>query len=67
MKMKFFFIGIIFFMEIILFINSNREVTYRNITLQNIEAIASTESANICLGIGSVDCPDVRKKVYIIR
>ncbi|MDD4921195.1 MAG: NVEALA domain-containing protein [Bacteroidales bacterium] len=54
----------LFIFSIGISINSNRSNYSSNLTLENIEALASTENNEAaCWDIGSIDCPYSKDKV----
>jgi hypothetical protein len=53
---------------ILLLMNANSSENVATLSYANIEALADTESnKNLCVGIGSLDCPESEYKVKFIR
>ena len=50
------------------YVSGRQEAKMTGLMLDNVEALATGEDANqvICWGIGSVDCPIVPTKVYVV-
>lgn len=65
-KLKFAFIATMGIAAITVWsVVNNRPTNINSLLLDNIEALAGGESGNgDCLGIGSVDCPFNKTKVY---
>ena len=63
------FLSIIILLSIslssLLFLRKESKTKIQNYLLLNVEALAQNESGNniICLGIGSLDCPNIGSKV----
>lgn len=70
MKRKLLFIGLFLVVTIAASIQINTERdSLENLILENIDALASREgSSNVrCIGSGSVDCPIIDAKVYLVQ
>ncbi|RNC63489.1 NVEALA domain-containing protein [Proteiniphilum sp. X52] len=52
-----------------IWLKSKNRLIETDLTLSNIEALASTEDGGnvICIGSGSLDCPTPHRKVAFIR
>lgn len=68
-NMKFGFMVIIVFLVIEgWWTSSHHPASVTSLLLDNVEALAQGESGGtICYGIGSIDCPYSRDKVYFVN
>jgi len=49
-------------------VSYHHSVKVTSLLLDNVEALASGESGGaICYGVGSIDCPYSREKVYFVN